>query len=525
MTAYFIKTVICSGLLLLIYKLLLEKETFHGFKRAYLLSSLVLSFLIPLIEIRITGAQDTLRQVSPLVGSAQPVMSSNLPPVKIENTFSFFTYGVLLIYGLVTSLLLVRFVKNVVALCRAINQNEKLTSQGLKIVLLNDKVIPHSFLGYVFLHRADFKNGRIEEEIIAHEKVHVQQRHSFDVLFIELLQVLFWFNPFLVFFKWAVKLNHEFLADASVVGQTKNVLSYQQLLLSRTGASVAAFSSEFNYSITKKRFLMMTRTTKKWVAYCKKLTLVPLLAGIIFLFSSKVTAQEAVPTKDSPSQKKRMKSFYAHPKQGVILEADTIIHHTTPSETKINVTKALFVVNGQKMDPSILLEKTFFSKELVFYSEGDPDAIKLYGKDANRGVIVFKNAQIIDVPMRSYYNKVFEETKKSEPNPSNIVFSKVEVEPQFAGGDRAWQQYVQQNLRGSVPATNKAPQGTYKVDVHFVVGMDGSVRDVQGLTKNGYGMEEEAMRILKESPRWVPAMQNGLQVQAIKKQSIMFNVR
>jgi len=176
------------------------------------------------------------------------------------------------------------------------------------------------------------------------------------------------------------------------------------------------------------------------------------------------------------------------------------------------------------MNASILLKKTIRSKELIFYSEGDPQAMELFGKEAIRGVLVFKGASLIDVPTRTYYKSLFEQAKNVSSNSKAMVFSEVEVEPQFPGGDNAWQRYLQENLNTSTPISNNAPNGNYIAKVQFIVGADGSLRDITALSTNGFGMEEEAARIVKNGPKWIPASQNERIVQAYKKQTITFSV-
>jgi beta-lactamase regulating signal transducer with metallopeptidase domain len=86
-----------------------------------------------------------------------------------------------------------------------------------------------------------------------HEFTHVKEKHSRDVIFIELLQTIFWFNPMLIFYKKAIQLNHEYLADEAVVRVYDNVPAYQLLLLDKTAYDCNAYlTSNFNYSVTKK---------------------------------------------------------------------------------------------------------------------------------------------------------------------------------------------------------------------------------------------------------------------------------
>jgi len=117
--------------------------------------------------------------------------------------------------------------------------------------------------------------------------------------------------------------------------------------------------------------------------------------------------------------------------------------------------------------------------------------------------------------------QVIEEKKDDD---ENKIFEKVEVEAQFPGGDMAWRKFLEKNLRGDVAGENGAPAGNYTVWVQFVVDKEGNVSDVKALTTHGYGLEDEAVRVIKKGPQWKPAIQNGRNVKAYRKQPITFQV-
>jgi len=104
------------------------------------------------------------------------------------------------------------------------------------------------------------------------------------------------------------------------------------------------------------------------------------------------------------------------------------------------------------------------------------------------------------------------------------TFTKVEVEASFKGGEGAWRKYLERNLNASAPVDNGANPGSYTVVVQFIVDKDGNISDVKALTNHGYGMEDEAVRVIKRGPKWEPAIQNGRQVKAYRKQPITFVV-
>ena len=118
--------------------------------------------------------------------------------------------------------------------------------------------------------------------------------------------------------------------------------------------------------------------------------------------------------------------------------------------------------------------------------------------------------------------QIVEEKKEDD---ENKIFDKVEIEASYPGGDSKWRQYLERNANGQVATDNGAPEGTYTTVVQFVVDKEGNISDVKSLTNHGYGMEEEAMRVIKKGPKWSPAVQNGRQVKAYRKQPITFQVQ
>lgn len=130
--------------------------------------------------------------------------------------------------------------------------------------------------------------------------------------------------------------------------------------------------------------------------------------------------------------------------------------------------------------------------------------------------------QIVQAPVEDKGTQVVEVPKVADDE--GKVFNKVEVEAAFPGGEGAWRRYLQNNLDANAPVDNGAPEGTYQVIIRFIVSKDGSISDVQAETKFGYGMEAEALKIIKKGPKWTPALQNGRHVNAYRRQPITFVV-
>ena len=117
-----------------------------------------------------------------------------------------------------------------------------------------------------------------------------------------------------------------------------------------------------------------------------------------------------------------------------------------------------------------------------------------------------------------------QDTVPEDDKASNIIFDKVEVEASYPGGEKAWLNFLIQNLNAGVAAKKKAPVGSYTVIVQFVVDKEGNVSDITPLTNHGYGMEDEVVRVLKKASRWKAAIQDGRKVRAYRKQPVTFQV-
>ncbi len=295
MTIYLIKVVLCSALFLGCYFLLFQREKTYRFNRFYLLSSLFVPFIIPLIEVENGSTSINILQVEnvymPLHETIQTVNINEMAVTEIQGSE---INPSLLIYVLVSSILLFIFLKNIFVLIKEIQNNEKVVLGEILIVLLDKKITPYSFMKYVFVNREDYENLNIEKEVFLHEFTHVKQGHSIDILIIELMKVFLWFNPLLFFYKKAIQLNHEFLADMAVIDTYENVPNYQYLLIEKASQpNCFLFTSSFNYSITKQRLKMMTKSTSKTKALLITLAFVPLFAVAIMIFSTKIYAQKS----------------------------------------------------------------------------------------------------------------------------------------------------------------------------------------------------------------------------------------
>lgn len=389
-----------SGVLLLIffavYKLLLENERMFRFNRVYLLGSLIFSFVIPLQLFSIKPLFSTPISVVQLDGI---VIQTNEKVLDQINYYQILIYTLGIIYALVAIVLIFRFIKNLYSFYKNIKYNQIQIVNDQKIVLVKESILPHSFWNAIFINNDEFENGKIPSELIAHEEAHIKQKHSLDILFIEVLQILFWFNPLIILYKKAIKLNHEFLADQAVNEQFESVSTYQNLLLDIAyNKTNIALASNINYLITKKRFLMMTKEESPLKIILKVFTVGIVSVLMLFIFSTDAVAQEV--------------------------------------------------------------------------------------------------------------SKVENQSKDF------LMTTDVDVQPQFPGGILEFYKLVGQNYR--IPEELSKNKTNGKVYLQFMIEKDGSLSEITILRdKLGYGAGEEAVRVLKLSPKWIPASDKGKPVRVM----------
>jgi len=283
MLIYILKFSACLSVFLAFYKLFLEKENMHLFKRFYLILSIIIALIIPLITF-------TEYVVSSLVD--KPAIINDFA-MNTNNYTDYLTTILWSVYGLGVLVFGVLFLKNLIQIIFKINQNTKVKSHHFTNVLLQNLVIPYTFFSYIFLNRHKFETKQIPKEVLLHEETHAIQKHSLDVLFIEILQVIFWFNPLIYFIKKDIKLNHEFLADQAVLNNGFDTSTYQNTLLTfSSNALHPQLANAINYSLIKKRFTVMKTQTSKKGIWFRSILLLPILAILLFSFSTKVIVLE-----------------------------------------------------------------------------------------------------------------------------------------------------------------------------------------------------------------------------------------
>ena len=283
MLIYVLKSAACLAILLAFYKFLMERESMHTLKRFYLLGILATALTIPFVTFVEYVEIPVPTEIATMEVIKIPAMTSHDPEQTPVDYLPIVLWGM---YLLGTFLYGFKFVRNLAVIIQRIRKNPKYRVHHIYNVLLSESIVPHTFLSYIFLNKQKFEARQIPKEVILHEETHAKQKHSWDVLFIEFLQIIFWFNPLIHLTKKAIKLNHEFLADQAVLNKGFKPTTYQNILLEfSSNPFQPSLANAINYSSIKKRFTVMKTQTSKKSIYMRSVLLLPVLVILLYGFS------------------------------------------------------------------------------------------------------------------------------------------------------------------------------------------------------------------------------------------------
>lgn len=286
--AYLIKSSVCILFYELFYRLFLRGETFHRLNRMILLLSLVLSLLLPLLDVSgwfSFAGQDGAMPVTELTFSLQELVVDQRTAGLLEHQgiaawaviFGVYLAGIILL--LLKNLLVFVYLHRLLKRCR-----QEQTADGQVYYRCPDRMGPFSWLGRVVLSSAD--DGPLTDCILAHERAHAALGHSFDLLLVELFLCFQWFNPAAWWLKKDLRLVHEYEADCYVLASGFDARAYQLLLIRKSvGPKLYNMVHNFNnYSLKKRITMMMKRKSKFWTQ-AKSLYVLPLGGFVLALFA------------------------------------------------------------------------------------------------------------------------------------------------------------------------------------------------------------------------------------------------
>ncbi len=279
---YFLQSALISGGFLAVYHIFLKRDTLFTENRLFLLTGLVLAFLFPLIKIQKTVVVSKPILVAAVATGTQTTANPNIGIFGFENLMIY-------LYISVSMFLLARLVIRLYAL-KKLAKNASARKESPFVHMVTEKRIsPFSFFNYIFYNPRLFEPNELHS-VLEHEKVHARQYHTLDILFLELLKIVFWFNPILWLYKNAVKQNLEYLADRYAIAGTKNKKSYQYLMLKQAVEKEEfSLTNSFYNSLIKKRIVMLNQNQSKKINVLKTLLVAPLLGLLLASFNVKET--------------------------------------------------------------------------------------------------------------------------------------------------------------------------------------------------------------------------------------------
>ena len=291
---YILKSSVCLAVFYLFYRLLLSRETFHRFNRVALLSILLLSCLLPLVEVTVekqTEVHQTMMTLEQWLMLADMMNTTNVAELQIEEVTVTWIQVALLVY--LAGILLFAF-SNGYSLLKLGNllrsgrkeDLSKYTDGGEKVTLIvhDHDIAPFSWMKYIVISQKDLdENGR---EILIHELAHIQNRHSWDLLVADICIFFQWFNPASWLLKQELQNIHEYEADETVIEKGVDAKQYQLLLIKKAvGTRLYSMANSFNHSKLKKRITMMLKEKSSPWARLKYLYVLPVAAIAVTAFA------------------------------------------------------------------------------------------------------------------------------------------------------------------------------------------------------------------------------------------------
>ncbi|SDR71821.1 BlaR1 peptidase M56 [Polaribacter sp. KT25b] len=491
MINYILQVVLFQVLFLAIYDFFLSKETFFIKNRWYLLSTPILSFLIPFIKIpRFQKAvpQDFIVNLPEIFLSPEKVIQKTI----LETTFYDSVNYIPVLFWIGVAFFSVLFLMKLVKIIKLIKKYEVVKQQGFTLILITNQTNAFSFFNYVFLGKNVEENKR--EKIIQHELVHSKQKHSLDLLLFEFLKIVMWFNPMIYFYQQRITLVHEYISDA-IVAKSETKESYINNLLSNffQVENIAFINQFYKQSLIKKRIIMMTKTQSKKMNQLKYLVLIPVLASMLFYVActeSEIDSSEIITTSEYQGKIKIQDEYY-------------FIKQNELGKT-IGVNS-----KGQEVDILSLLPESVVD---LYFEDGKLVTEFSYTYDKKKT----KELEVITDP------NAITETEE-------VSFLKIEKAPTFPGCDsgdkdcfsKNIQKHFARKFNSGLLKTLNLKSGRKRVFISFKIDKEGNIVDIKARAPHDK-IEEEVIRVMSLLPKVVAGEHEGKAVAV--KYSIPFTL-
>jgi len=488
MSNYLLELSIMHLILMAGYWLFLRNERKFALMRWLLIGFTLLVLVIPLLKLPelFHSAGEATMAPAMEINAMEPAVMAPEPGVPIQN------WGTnVLLYGylIISTFFMFRFVSSIIKIIKL-----KASCSYEKYHNLNLYTSPHikgsfSFFRWIFIHGELENSPRDFEAILKHEKAHVNAGHTWDILFFELFKVAFWWLPTAWFINNEIRKIHEYQADAGALKSLKSVENYSSVLINSTlqsnGLSLA--SSFHHHSLILKRLKAMKQQTKN-VKPWKLGALAVLVVSLFVIFAC---------TEEMDQEIKEMGS-----------QSNAITFDQLPAEMQHELENLQSQLSFLKVEvpegknTSEMMELQNLDPKLIHYIQVDKDKKTLY--------LALKKDE-------ANFNALSEKSKME-----GEIFTVVEDQPTFKGGMQALSDHLASNLQYPAQARQQGIEG--RVFVQFVVEKDGSLSNVTSVKGIGGGCDEEAVRVLKESPKWKPGKQRGKPVKVRMILPITFNL-
>ena len=298
-----LQMILASGILYGYYHLMLRNKRFHQYNRFFLLASVIISVLMPFLgipvyfeetEIQSSMVLQTLQTISSPGPENETLITSAAVSPAVSTPFN---WNVILyvVYAVAAFLLFVRMLISLKKILTIIKNNPVEDLNGVRFINTLEPGTPYSFFRWLFWNKKIELRSEKGEQVFRHEIFHIQQKHSVDIIFMELLTIVFWINPFFHLMKKEIKAIHEFLADQFAAHKTEK-WEYAELLLMQALNTQQHLVNPFFHNQIKRRIAMITNPKKTSHRYLRKLLVLPLAAIVLILFAFKYKNKTAADT-------------------------------------------------------------------------------------------------------------------------------------------------------------------------------------------------------------------------------------
>jgi hypothetical protein len=525
---YLLKVIICSGILCGYYFLALRNKAFHRWNRFYLLAAVVISLLAPIIKIDIFQNND---DKGTLVQMLQTISYGDEAVIEYSRNsdFQLNTENVAeSAYLLVSLIFLAIFFVSLFKIKRMRKKYPQTKIEDISFINTNAKGTPFSFFRSIFWNNAIDLHSKPGQQIFNHEIAHVKEKHSYDKIFMNIVLIFFWINPFFWLMRKELYMIHEFIADKEAL-EDSDINAFAEMILQTVyPGQNFSLTNNFFYSPIKRRILMLTKNKNPKVSYVSRLLVLPLAAIVFFAFTIKLKTEKPVyngkmitvggdednSAKAADIEEKMTKKVTEKATSivvGLPAEKNAVNMHREYSKIKIftksDTANPVYYVDGKEISQNEMKKINPNKIESISILTGE-SAKKIYGKKGKNGIIQIKMKPFNVKPV----------TGIQQDTIPGKVFTKVENEASFPGGQSTWLKYITRQIQASIDTFTNVDYGTCVV--RFIVNTDGSVSDVKATTMQGTKLAQIAVKAIKEGPKWIPASQNGHTVASYRLQPV-----